>query len=61
MPWNSLTMKLSKNILNLGQVEKAFRISKSDLKIRPVFHTARESIESHLLLVFTAFNNIQIC
>jgi hypothetical protein len=38
----------------LWQVERAFRISKSDLKARPIFHTLRESIEAHLTIVFTA-------
>ena len=38
----------------LWQVEKSFRMSKSDLKARPIFHTLRESIGTHLLIVFTA-------
>ena len=38
----------------LWQVEKAFRISKSDLKARPIFHTVKTSIESHILIVFAA-------
>ena len=38
----------------LWTVEKAFRMSKSDLKARPIFHTLKESIEAHLLIVFTA-------
>ena len=38
----------------LFQVEKAFRMSKSDLKARPVFHHKRDSIEAHLTIVFTA-------
>lgn len=38
----------------LWQVEKSFRMSKSDLKARPIFHTLKESIEAHLLIVFTA-------
>lgn len=38
----------------LWQVEKAFRMSKSDLLARPVFHTLKESIEAHLVIVFTA-------
>ena len=38
----------------LWQVEKAFRMSKSDLKARPIFHTVKQSIEAHLLIVFTA-------
>lgn len=38
----------------LWQVEKSFRMSKSDLKARPIFHTLKQSIEAHLLIVFTA-------
>jgi len=38
----------------LFQVEKSFRMSKSDLKARPVFHHKRDSIEAHLTIVFTA-------
>ena len=38
----------------LWQVEKSFRISKSDLKARPVFHTVREKIEAHLTIVFAS-------
>lgn len=38
----------------LWQVERAFRMSKSDLKARPIFHSLRESIEAHLLIVFVA-------
>ena len=38
----------------LFQVEKSFRMSKSDLKARPVFHHKRESIEAHLTVVFAA-------
>ena len=44
----------------LWQVEKSFRMSKSDLKARPVFHTAREKIEAHLLIVFTALAVIRL-
>jgi hypothetical protein len=40
--------------MNLWQVEKSFRMSKSDLQARPIFHTTKESIEAHLLIVFTA-------
>ena len=38
----------------LWQVEKAFRVAKSDLNIRPVYHFKRERIRAHILLVFTA-------
>lgn len=38
----------------LFEVERSFRMSKSDLKARPVFHHKRESIEAHLTVVFAA-------
>jgi transposase len=38
----------------LLQVEKSFRMSKTDLAARPVFHHTRESIEAHLTIVFAA-------
>jgi len=38
----------------LWQVEKAFRVAKSDLNIRPVYHFKRKRIQAHILLVFTA-------
>ncbi len=37
---------------SLWHVEKAFRIAKSDLEVRPIFHHKRESIEAHILIVF---------
>ena len=39
---------------DLWQVEEAFRVSKTDLNIRPVYHFKRERIRAHILLVFTA-------
>ena len=44
----------------LWQVEKSFRISKSDLKARPIFHTAKQKIEVHLLIVFTALAVVRL-
>lgn len=38
----------------LWHVERSFRMSKSDLAARPIFHHLRESIEAHLTIVFTA-------
>lgn len=35
-------------------VEKTFRISKSDLRIRPVFHYKKRRIESHICIAFAA-------
>jgi len=38
----------------LFQVERSFRMAKSDLKARPIFHHKRDSIEAHLTVVFAA-------
>jgi len=35
-------------------IEKAFRMSKSDLKARPIFHRKQDSIDAHLTIVFAA-------
>ena len=37
---------------NLWKVEKAFRMSKTDLKERPVYHQKQKRIAAHLLLCF---------
>jgi hypothetical protein len=39
---------------DLWHVEKSFRMSKSDLRARPIFHYTRDAIEAHLTIVFTA-------
>lgn len=39
---------------DLWQVEQSFRMSKTDLAARPIFHRTREPIEAHLTIVFTA-------
>ena len=39
---------------DLWQVEQSFRMSKSDLQARPMFHRQREAIEAHLTIVFAA-------
>lgn len=39
---------------NLFKIEHAFRISKSDLEVRPIFHHKEESIKNHILLCFVA-------
>ena len=38
----------------LFQVEASFRMAKSDLKTRPVYHRKREAIEAHLTIVLAA-------
>jgi transposase len=38
----------------LFQVEASFRMAKSDLKARPIFHRKQDSIEAHLTIVLAA-------
>jgi hypothetical protein len=39
---------------DLWHVERSFRMSKTDLEARPMFHRTRDAIEAHLTIVFTA-------
>jgi transposase len=39
---------------DLWHVEQSFRMSKTDLQARPMFHHTRDAIEAHLTIVFTA-------
>ncbi len=39
---------------NLWQVERAFRIAKSKIEIRPMFHFTRKRIEAHICICFVA-------
>ncbi len=38
----------------LWHVEKSFRMSKHDLRARPIYHRKRDSIDAHLTVVFAA-------
>jgi transposase len=38
----------------LLEIEKSFRMAKSDLQARPIYHRKRDSIEAHLTIVFAA-------
>jgi hypothetical protein len=38
----------------LFQIEKSFRMAKSDLQARPIYHRKRDSIEAHLTIVLAA-------
>jgi len=47
---------------DLWRVERSFRMSKNDLRARPMFHRTRDAIEAHLTIVITALavaHNIQ--
>jgi len=39
---------------DLWRVEQSFRMSKTDLRARPMFHHTRDAIEAHLTIVFAA-------
>lgn len=39
---------------DLWHVEQAFRMSKSDLQARPIFHRTQEAIRAHMLICFMA-------
>lgn len=38
----------------LWQIEKSLRMSKTDLKARPIYHHLKDSIQAHLTIVFAA-------
>jgi len=46
---------------DLWQAEASFRMTKSDLRARPVFHHEREAIEAHLTVVRHKFRHRQVC
>jgi hypothetical protein len=47
--------EIIENYGQLWHVEKAFRISKTDLRIRPMYHRRRRRIEAHVLVAFIAY------
>jgi len=47
--------KVIENYSQLWHVEKAFRISKTDLRIRPIYHRIRNRIEAHICICFSAY------
>lgn len=47
--------EIIENYSQLWQVEKAFRISKTDLRIRPIYHRIKGRIEAHICVCFTAY------
>lgn len=44
------------NYKNLFHIERAFRMSKTDLRIRPIYHRLRHRIEAHICIAFTAYS-----
>ncbi len=56
--YTNLTDEANETIIkhyhSLWHVEKAFRIAKSDLQARPIFHHKKQTIETHILICFMA-------
>ncbi len=47
--------KVIENYSYLWKIEKAFRISKHDLKIRPIYHRLQKRIEAHIIINFASY------
>jgi transposase len=47
--------QIMENYKNLWHIEKAFRMSKTDLRVRPIFHRLRKRIQAHICISFTAY------
>lgn len=47
--------QIIENYQHLWLIEKAFRIAKSDLKIRPIYHRLQRRIEAHICISFVAY------
>ena len=48
--------EVTENYQNLWHIERAFRMSKTDLRIRPIYHQLRDRIEAHICISFTAYS-----
>ena len=44
---------------NLWQVEEAFRVTKHDLKVRPIYHFKPQRVKAHLAISFTAYSLVK--
>ena len=47
--------QIIKNYNELWKIERAFRISKTDLRIRPIYHRLQKRIEAHICISFCAY------
>lgn len=43
------------NYKQLWHIEKAFRISKTDLRVRPIYHRLAHRIQAHLIIAFCSY------
>jgi len=56
---NSSALELLQCYRRLWVIEESFRIQKTDLSIRPIYHFKPERIEAHILLCYLAFSLIR--
>ena len=49
------TSEILANYRQLWKIERAFRISKTDLRIRPIYHRKKERIQAHICVAFVAY------
>lgn len=49
---NNNDIEIVEKYRQLWNVEKSFKISKSDLKVRPIFHNKEQAIKTHILICF---------
>lgn len=47
--------ELWRSYIQLTEAEAAFRIAKSDLRIRPIWHQKKERVEAHILVCFLGY------
>ena len=47
--------QIIENYQHLWQIERAFRIAKTDLKIRPIYHRLQRRVEAHICISFVAY------
>ena len=57
---SELTNKeLLQQYANLWQVEESFRITKHDLRVRPIYHYKEERVKAHLAISFMAYTLVR--
>jgi len=53
------TQEIINQYTNLWQVEESFRITKHDLKIRPIYHYKPQRVKAHLAISFMAYSLVR--
>ena len=56
---NTDALELLKTYKRLWVIEESFRVQKTDLSIRPIYHFKPERVEAHILLCYLAFSLIR--